>query len=66
MKVNKSLNPFGTGQCLSTMFRGADYQHECLNPFGTGQCLSTAEDEFLFFIQYVIHRLPNFPIEVES
>ena len=37
-----SLNPFGTGQCLST---GVEIEicgnWICLNPFGTGQCLST-------------------------
>ena len=36
------LNPFGTGQCLSTeclVYRDCNLQ--CLNPFGTGQCLST-------------------------
>ena len=34
------LNPFGTGQCLSTLnlLRDANLG---LNPFGTGQCLST-------------------------
>ena len=36
------LNPFGTGQCLSTQvkhLRGKAWDR--LNPFGTGQCLST-------------------------
>ena len=36
------LNPFRTGQCLSTAIV---YSNEkplsCLNPFRTGQCLST-------------------------
>ena len=36
------LNPFGTGQCLTTLAgklpAGVD---RCLNPFGTGQCLTT-------------------------
>ena len=43
------LNPFGTGQCLSTLHAEIykDVQ-ESLNPFGTGQCLST---EWLEFIQ---------------
>ena len=37
-----SLNPFGTGQCLSTIENGEVVKLEkCLNPFGTGQCLST-------------------------
>ena len=39
----KSLNPFRSGQCLSTL----SYQKKqsmvlCLNPFRSGQCLSTA------------------------
>ena len=38
----KSLNPFRSGQCLSTL----SYQKKqsmvlCLNPFRSGQCLST-------------------------
>ena len=37
-----SLNPFGTGQCLSTrMIKPIKPEEFCLNPFGTGQCLST-------------------------
>ena len=37
------LNPFGTGQCLSTLDE-TDIQALLLglNPFGTGQCLSTS------------------------
>ena len=38
------LNPFGTGQCLSTQvkhLRGKAWDR--LNPFGTGQCLSTSK-----------------------
>ena len=40
---NISLNPFGTGQYLSTekVWRPRDLMVS-LNPFGTGQCLSTA------------------------
>ena len=38
----KSLNPFGTGQCLSTKLMVMSIKNTCLNPFGTGQCLSTA------------------------
>ena len=38
----QSLNPFGTGQCLSTMGDNEKALADaCLNPFGTGQCLST-------------------------
>ena len=37
------LNPFGTGQCLSTNhLKQFLLLLLCLNPFGTGQCLSTA------------------------
>ena len=36
------LNPFGTGQCLSTELDNMLDQTVRLNPFGTGQCLSTA------------------------
>ena len=36
-----SLNPFGTGQCLSTNRRASCSGLSRLNPFGTGQCLST-------------------------
>ena len=36
------LNPFGTGQCLSTIRANRNVAGICgLNPFGTGQCLST-------------------------
>ena len=36
------LNPFGTGQCLSTEANLIKRAEEIsLNPFGTGQCLST-------------------------
>ena len=39
---NKSLNPFGTGQCLPTLITFKPYATKnCLNPFGTGQCLPT-------------------------
>ena len=38
----RGLNPFGTGQCLSTWYcRGLCSTYWGLNPFGTGQCLST-------------------------
>ena len=36
------LNPFGTGQCLTTKRRTVLLGTlRCLNPFGTGQCLTT-------------------------
>ena len=38
------LNPFGTGQCLSTLLLiQLKLQYKGLNPFGTGQCLSTED-----------------------
>ena len=37
-----SLNPFGTGQCLTTAKdKQMSNREESLNPFGTGQCLTT-------------------------
>ena len=42
-KFNISLNPFRTGQCLSTKQLDIKYNFATsLNPFRTGQCLSTA------------------------
>ena len=38
------LNPFGTGQCLSTVTVLDSVEPTGLNPFGTGQCLSTDTD----------------------
>ena len=36
------LNPFGTGQCLTTLNAASTIKRKkCLNPFGTGQCLTT-------------------------
>ena len=45
--MNRSrLNPFGTGQCLSTYYQGEqEMMSNSLNPFGTGQCLSTDFDK---------------------
>ena len=38
----EGLNPFGTGQCLSTEVEQLlNNLLMRLNPFGTGQCLST-------------------------
>ena len=41
--VKEGLNPFGTGQCLTTYKRGVYCSSFSisLNPFGTGQCLTT-------------------------
>ena len=38
------LNPFGTGQCLSTVTVLDSVEPTGLNPFGTGQCLSTFKE----------------------
>ena len=35
------LNPFGTGQCLTTNIPAYLDEQGGLNPFGTGQCLTT-------------------------
>ena len=38
----RGLNPFGTGQCLTTLRNMEEkFQRLRLNPFGTGQCLTT-------------------------
>ena len=43
--VLQSLNPFRTGQCLSTkLYRMASVGSHRLNPFRTGQCLSTTNE----------------------
>ena len=61
------LNPFRTGQCLSTE---VDHEivtgNERLNPFRTGQCLSTAEGDILLIIQQVIQGLPKIFEELNS
>ena len=41
LKRFTSLNPFGTGQCLTTLTYSQQLLENCLNPFGTGQCLTT-------------------------
>ena len=41
-----SLNPFGTGQCLTTGGLAlVELAVTRLNPFGTGRCLTTQEVE---------------------
>ena len=53
------LNPFGTGQCLSTFVSmNAPLPLPSLNPFGTGQCLSTEAD----FKQHLV-GLVSIPLE---
>ena len=40
--ASQCLNPFGTGQCLTTQKPLVGKSTSgCLNPFGTGQCLTT-------------------------
>ena len=46
------LNPFRTGQCLSTeKILKLLFKEKSLNPFRTGQCLSTAEGDIFLIIQ---------------
>ena len=46
-----SLNPFGTGQCLSTDDKYSVVKLDnSLNPFGTGQCLSTNSGRAVCFL----------------
>ena len=40
--MHKGLNPFRSGQCLSTINKVIlDVENCCLNPFRAGRCLST-------------------------
>ena len=42
VRMKLGLNPFRTGQCLSTNMKNVILTVlSCLNPFRTGQCLST-------------------------
>ena len=44
----QSLNPFGTGQCLTThSVLLLSSQINSLNPFGTGQCLTTTASQLM-------------------
>ena len=62
----KRLNPFGTGQCLSTITLMARLARmRGLNPFGTGQCLSTLVNwliEIIFRSQSLWNRAMSFDI----
>ena len=50
--VVKGLNPFGTGQCLTTKLKKlGKYKNWSLNPFGTGQCLTTNPYVVQFYCQ---------------
>ena len=54
----RCLNPFGTGQCLSTnLIKRAEEINIGLNPFGTGQCLSTSN---LWYNVVLLQRLNPF------
>ena len=61
------LNPFGTGQCLSTGRGLLVYELlRCLNPFGTGQCLSTEQRHIvrLFIVsQSLWNRAMSFDVK---
>ena len=51
-KQNLRLNPFGTGQCLTTSISEIMFSSTFrLNPFGTGQCLTTYR--YLFHSQLI-------------
>ena len=61
------LNPFGTGQCLTTDNTIDDLKYvERLNPFGTGQCLTTAVGSSSLVRQGLPKPLPNFFRDSES
>ena len=63
----ESLNPFGTGQCLTTLPAGVDrITTSGLNPFGTGQCLTTAVGSSSLVRQGLPKPLPNFFRDSES
>ena len=56
------LNPFGTGQCLTTKdFLTEIDQMNSLNPFGTGQCLTTLNDR-----AYQLYKKVSIPLEQGS
>ena len=58
----KSLNPFGTGQCLTTPFSFTlTGLLQRLNPFGTGQCLTTT-----LLKQQISKTLVSIPLEQGS
>ena len=61
------LNPFGTGQCLTTDIVAIEEQEKIgLNPFGTGQCLTTAVGSSSLVRQGLQKPLPNFFRDSES
>ena len=55
------LNPFGTGQCLTTL-ENMTYSNvlTSLNPFGTGQCLTTnfhkIDENYLAFVSIPLEQ----------
>ena len=67
IKRTGSLNPFGTGQCLTTDNCKATFCiNTGLNPFGTGQCLTTAVGSSSLVRQGLPKPLPNFFRDSES
>ena len=60
------LNPFGTGQCLTTVISTLAGKLPGLNPFGTGQCLTTAVGSSSLVRQGLPKPLPNFFRDSES
>ena len=52
------LNPFGTGQCLTTVTKRRWIFTKGLNPFGTGQCLTTVKKEL-----EIIEQRVSIPLE---
>ena len=65
--ILKCLNPFGTGQCLTTVTGLVNEFDDCrLNPFGTGQCLTTAVGSSSLVRQGLPKPLPNFFRDSES
>ena len=66
-RVLEGLNPFGTGQCLTTKCKiRSILNDDCLNPFGTGQCLTTAVGSSSLVRQGLPKPLPNFFRDSES
>ena len=59
--LHERLNPFGTGQCLSTEMLEWLKGFVGLNPFGTGQCLSTGSQ-----VQTLSSKSVSIPLEQGS
>ena len=64
-----SLNPFGTGQCLTTAKdKQMSNREESLNPFGTGQCLTTQREKALIYSlsQSLWNRAVSYDLELSD